>query len=207
MVRDCPGLRRGAPPQTTQAPWIPHGPQGSQAMVATSVIAPPTPPARGRGQEDLGRPRGGGQVRFYVFPSRTVAFASDVVITGMVSVCRRDASVLFDQRSTYSYVSYYFASYLDISIDSLSAYVFVSMPVGDSIIVDRVYRPCLVVTGSFETRVNLLLLRMVDFDVIFGMDWLSPYHAILDCHAKTVTLAMPRLSRLEGRGGYIGLYS
>ncbi|XP_070034630.1 uncharacterized protein [Nicotiana tomentosiformis] len=41
---------------------------------------------------------------------------------------------------------------------------------------------------------------MVDFDVIFGMDWLPPYHAILDCHAKTVTLAMPRLSRLEWRG-------
>ncbi|XP_070057925.1 uncharacterized protein, partial [Nicotiana tomentosiformis] len=36
-----------------------------------------------------------------------------------------------------------------------------------------------------------LLLDMVDFDVILGMDWPSPYHAILDCHAKTVTLAMP----------------
>ncbi|XP_070035924.1 uncharacterized protein, partial [Nicotiana tomentosiformis] len=35
-----------------------------------------------------------------------------------------------------------------------------------------------------------LLLDMVDFDVILGMDWLSPYHAILDYHAKTVTLAM-----------------
>ncbi|XP_070044551.1 uncharacterized protein, partial [Nicotiana tomentosiformis] len=36
-----------------------------------------------------------------------------------------------------------------------------------------------------------LLLDMVDFDVILGMDWLSPYHAILDYHAKTVTLVMP----------------
>ncbi|XP_070057593.1 uncharacterized protein [Nicotiana tomentosiformis] len=29
------------------------------------------------------------------------------------------------------------------------------------------------------------------------MDWLSPYHTILDCHAKTVTLALPELHRLE----------
>ena len=38
---------------------------------------------------------------------------------------------------------------------------------------------------------------MVDFDVILGMDWLSPYHAVLDCNAKTVTLAMPGVLRVE----------
>lgn len=32
------------------------------------------------------------------------------------------------------------------------------------------------------------------------MDWLSPYHTILGCHAKIVTLAMPWLPRLEWRG-------
>ncbi|XP_070057794.1 uncharacterized protein [Nicotiana tomentosiformis] len=41
---------------------------------------------------------------------------------------------------------------------------------------------------------------MVYFDVILGMGWLSPYHAILDCHAKTVTLAMLGLPRLEWKG-------
>ncbi|XP_070004260.1 uncharacterized protein [Nicotiana sylvestris] len=31
------------------------------------------------------------------------------------------------------------------------------------------------------------------------MDWLSPYHAMLDYHAKTVTLALPGFPRLERR--------
>ncbi|XP_070039742.1 uncharacterized protein [Nicotiana tomentosiformis] len=53
--------------------------------------------------------------------------------------------------------------------------------------------------NGFDTIVNLLLLNMVDFEVILDMDWLFPYHAILDCHAKTATLAMPGLSRLEWR--------
>ncbi|XP_070036041.1 uncharacterized protein [Nicotiana tomentosiformis] len=48
---------------------------------------------------------------------------------------------------------------------------------------------------------------MTDFEVILGMDWLSPYHAILDCHAKIVTLAIPYLPRLEWKGSFISTSS
>ncbi|XP_070017397.1 uncharacterized protein [Nicotiana sylvestris] len=69
-----------------------------------------------------------------------------------------------------------------------------------SIILDRVYRSCVVAIRDLEMRVDLLLSSMVDFDVILGVDWLSPCHTILDCNVKTVTLAMPRLPRVEWRG-------
>ncbi|XP_070032180.1 uncharacterized protein [Nicotiana tomentosiformis] len=72
--------------------------------------------------------------------------------------------------------------------------------VGDTIIVDRVYRSCVVTIERLDTRVDRLLLSMVDFDVILGMDWLSPCYTMLDCHAKTVTLVMPGLPRIEWRG-------
>ncbi|XP_070055922.1 uncharacterized protein [Nicotiana tomentosiformis] len=49
-------------------------------------------------------------------------------------------------------------------------------------------------------RLDLLLLSMVTFDVILGMDSLSSCHAILDYHVKTLMLTMPRLPRVEGRG-------
>ncbi|XP_070004489.1 uncharacterized protein [Nicotiana sylvestris] len=35
------------------------------------------------------------------------------------------------------------------------------------------------------------------------MDWLSPYHAVLDYHAKTVSLVMPWLLRLEWKGSIV----
>ncbi|XP_070036465.1 uncharacterized protein [Nicotiana tomentosiformis] len=73
---------------------------------------------------------------------------------------------------------------------------------GDFIVMDCVYRSCLVIIGGFETRVDLLLLNMVEFDVILDMDWLLPYQLILDCHTKNVTLALPGLSRLEWRGTF-----
>ncbi|XP_070022255.1 uncharacterized protein [Nicotiana sylvestris] len=112
---------------------------------------------------------------------------------GIISVCDKATSVLFDPGSTYSYVSSYFASYLIVPRDSLSVPVYVSTPVGDAIVVDHVYRSCIVVIEGLETSVDLLLLDMVDFDVILGMDWLLPYYTILDCHAKTVTLALSGL--------------
>ncbi|XP_070054545.1 uncharacterized protein [Nicotiana tomentosiformis] len=77
-----------------------------------------------------------------------------------------------------------------------------STPVGDSVVVDRIYRSC-IVTFCGSKRADLLLLDMNDFEVILGMDWLSPYHAFLDCHTKNVTLAMPELPRLEWTGSSI----
>ena len=53
-----------------------------------------------------------------------------------------------------------------------------------------------------NTYVDLIILEMVDFDVILGMTWLSPNFAILDCNAKTVTLAKPRTDPLVWEGDY-----
>jgi len=122
------------------------------------------------------------------------------MITGIASVCDREASILFDLGSTYSYVSSYFAHYLDMPCESLVSPVCVSTLVGNIITVDRVYRSCVVTIGKLETKADLLLLGMLDFDVILGMDWLSPCHAILDCHAKIMTLTMPGLPKVEWRG-------
>ncbi|XP_070051213.1 uncharacterized protein [Nicotiana tomentosiformis] len=170
--------------------------QGSRAMIPPLVASPPAQSVRGRGQTAKGggqtirggvqavrgggqpvrdRPRyavqsGGAQSRFYTFLARPEAESSDVVITGIVRVCHRDASVLFDPGSTYSYVSSYFASYLVMPRDSLSAPMCVSTLVGDSIMVDYVYHSFVITIGSLETSVDLLLLDMVDCDIILGMD-------------------------------------
>ncbi|XP_070029036.1 uncharacterized protein [Nicotiana sylvestris] len=71
-----------------------------------------------------------------------------------------------------------------MSRDSLDTHVYVFTPIEDSIVVNRVYQSCLVTIGGYETRVDLMLLNMVDYDVILCMDWLSLYYGILDCHAK-----------------------
>ncbi|XP_070025967.1 uncharacterized protein [Nicotiana sylvestris] len=68
---------------------------------------------------------------------------------------------------------------------------------------DWIYRSCIVTFYGYETEADLLLLDMTDFEIILGMDWLSPYHSILDCHAKTVTLAILELPKLEWMARHI----
>ena len=69
-------------------------------------------------------------------------------------------------------------------------------PVGESVIVEKVYRSCLVTFVGSNTYVDLIILEMVDFDVILGMTCLSPIFSILECYAKTVTLAKLRIDPL-----------
>lgn len=42
------------------------------------------------------------------------------------------------------------------------------------------------------------------FDVIIGMDWLSPYHADIMCHETTVPLHLPNHETLIIYGDKIG---
>ncbi|XP_070023025.1 uncharacterized protein [Nicotiana sylvestris] len=74
---------------------------------------------------------------------------------------------------------------------------------GDFVVVDWIYQSCVVTFYGYDTRADLLFLDMIDFEVILGMDWLSLYHFILDYHASTVTLVMPKLPRLEWKGSFI----
>lgn len=43
---------------------------------------------------------------------------------------------------------------------------------------------------GYDTWVDLIILGIVDFNVIFLMDCFSHYHYILDCNSKTMTLVM-----------------
>ena len=54
--------------------------------------------------------------------------------------------------------------------ESLPEPVHVSTPVGEFLVVDQVLRSYLVTIQGCDTRANLIMLDMIDFDVILGMD-------------------------------------
>ncbi|XP_070016021.1 uncharacterized protein [Nicotiana sylvestris] len=66
--------------------------------------------------------------------------------------------------STYSYVSSLFAHFLNTPHEPLGTHVHVSTPVGNPTVVDWIYRSSVVTFCSFETRADLLLLDMTDFE-------------------------------------------
>ncbi|XP_019252663.1 PREDICTED: uncharacterized protein LOC109231455 [Nicotiana attenuata] len=69
--------------------------------------------------------------------------------------------------------------------DSLDVPVSVSTLVGDSIVVDQLYRSCVVTINGFDTVVDILLLDMVDFEI----DLRSDYH-----HVKNRAWDVPKVA-------------
>lgn len=63
--------------------------------------------------------------------------------------------------------------------EPLNVPICVSTSVGESLVgMYSGIRGCIVVFSDRETQADLILLDMVDFNVILGMNWLSSCHAI-----------------------------
>ena len=67
----------------------------------------------------------------------------------------------------------------------------VSLPTGDSLIANRVYKGSKVTIASHEFEADLIVLDILDFDIILGMDWLAKHRATVDCYRKEVQFSQP----------------
>ncbi|XP_070036664.1 uncharacterized protein [Nicotiana tomentosiformis] len=123
--------------------------------------------------------------------------ASPDVVTGILTIQSHDVYALIDPSSTLSYVTPYVTMEFGIEPEHLLEPFFVSTPVGESILVVRVYRDCVVTLRGRDSMANLIELRMVDFDVIIGMDWLYSCFAKLDCRTRTVRFEFPNEPFIE----------
>ncbi|XP_070002002.1 uncharacterized protein [Nicotiana sylvestris] len=54
-----------------------------------------------------------------------------------------------------------------------------------------------------DTLADLIVLDMIDFDMLMGMDWLSSCYAIVDCHAKIVKFEIPNEPSFILRGSQV----
>ena len=63
-----------------------------------------------------------------------------------------------------------------------------------------VYKDCELKIGKKKLNVYLIPLAIHDFDMILGMDWLSSYHASIDCFKKKVVFQMPNETEFRFQG-------
>ncbi|XP_070015729.1 uncharacterized protein [Nicotiana sylvestris] len=110
---------------------------------------------------------------------------------GQRNVGRVDALALIDPGSTHSYVSSYFALMFSRQSELLNDSFLVATLVGESLLAEYVYRACQIRVEGRDTLADLIVLDMIDFDMLMGMDWLSSFYAIIDCHAKIVKFEIP----------------
>ncbi|XP_075080540.1 uncharacterized protein LOC142166033 [Nicotiana tabacum] len=131
-----------------------------------------------------------GQARVFAF-TRQDAQASNVVVTSIFYVCSFDALALIDLGSTHFYVSSYFALRFSRQPELLNDPFLVATPIGESLLAEYLYRACQIRVEGRDTLADLIVLDMINFDMLMGMDWLSSCYAIVDCHAKIVKFEIP----------------
>lgn len=112
------------------------------------------------------------------------------------------ANVAFDSISPYFYVSIKFNLGLDIVCDMLITFLYVSTLVRDSVVLNQVYYTFSIVFKGFQSWVDLIIIDILDLDIILYITWLSLYYVILRYNAKTVTLEMLRMDKLELKSVY-----
>ena len=111
-------------------------------------------------------------------------------------MCSFEARVLFDPGASHSFVSLVFTSRMEWQPSKLLFPLSVVTPLSDELETDIVFPSCIVLVKGRELLVDLVLLDMMDFYVILGIDWLSQHYATLDCHCKVV------ISRNPGEGEF-----
>ena len=113
------------------------------------------------------------------------------VVTGTISLFDIDAHVLVDSGAIHSFISREFIERVGIEMRLTKCSMVVSLPTGDSLIANRVYRGSKVTIASHEFEADLIVLDIHDFDIILGMDWLAKHRATVDCYRKEVQFSQP----------------
>ncbi|KAL0537039.1 hypothetical protein IC582_026007 [Cucumis melo] len=133
--------------------------------------------------------------------NKTEAEKAGTVVTGTLPVLGHYALVLFDSGSSHSFISSAFVLHARLEVEPLHHVLSVSTPSGGCIMSKEKVKACQIEIAGHVIEVTLIVLDMLDFDVILGMDWLAANHASIDCSRKEVTFNPPSMASFKFKGG------
>ncbi|KAL0556754.1 hypothetical protein IC582_005270 [Cucumis melo] len=132
--------------------------------------------------------------------NKTEAEKAGTVVTGKLPVLGHYALVLFDSGSSHSFISSTFVLHARLEVEPLQHVLSVSTPSGECMLSKEKVKTCQIEIAGHVIEVTLLVLDMLDFDVILGMDWLAANHASIDCSRKEVTFNPPSRAGFKFKG-------
>ncbi|XP_073289635.1 uncharacterized protein [Primulina huaijiensis] len=108
------------------------------------------------------------------------------VISGNILISGKEALTLIDTGATHSFMSEVFMHFLSREPTVMPLHFTIMLPSGDEICPTSILKACPVQMGTRLLYADFIMITMVAFDVILGMDWLSAYRAVIDCVGKIV---------------------
>ncbi|XP_058202900.1 uncharacterized protein LOC131317359 [Rhododendron vialii] len=113
------------------------------------------------------------------------------VVRGTFLLFNSFAKVLFDSGASHSFIAASFVCTLELETESMSPPLFVETPLGGRTPLDRICRNCELLIHDRRFTFDFIVLGMSGFDLILGMDWLSTFHATIDCFKRRVRICPP----------------
>ncbi|XP_057984546.1 uncharacterized protein LOC131169346 [Hevea brasiliensis] len=113
------------------------------------------------------------------------------VIVGTFSLFNSEVHALIDPGSTHSYMCTAIPVERGLKVETIEQDILVTNPLGHNVMVNEVYRGYPLTIQEYEFLVDHIELPFHEFNVIFGMDWLSRHQAMMDCRLKKITLMTP----------------
>ncbi|KAL0537688.1 hypothetical protein IC582_026673 [Cucumis melo] len=132
--------------------------------------------------------------------NKAEAEKAGTVVTGTLPVLGHYALVLFDSGSSHSFISSAFVLHARLEVEPLHHVLSVSTPSGECMLSKERVKACQIEIAGHVIEVTMLVLDMLDFDVILGMDWLAANHASIDCSRKEVTFNPPSMTSFKFKG-------
>ncbi|KAL4025570.1 hypothetical protein IC575_013972 [Cucumis melo] len=132
--------------------------------------------------------------------NKTEAERAGTVVTGTLPVLGHYALILFDSGSSHSFISSAFVLHAHLEVEPLHHVLSVSTPFGECMLSKETAKACQIEIAGHVSEVTLLVLDMLDFDVILGMDWLAANHANIDCSRKEVAFNPPSMASFKFKG-------
>nr|XP_043629922.1 uncharacterized protein LOC122601223 [Erigeron canadensis] len=143
----------------------------------------------------------GQQARGQVFALNAVEAANDPnVVTGTFLLNDHDATMLFDSRADYSFVSTNLLCNLNVPTRYLHTYYEIEVASGQLARLDCVVPKCILTLEGYSFYIDLIPFGMGSFDVIVGLDWLSRVDASIVCRTKILRIPMSDGHVLEIHG-------
>ncbi|XP_073152818.1 uncharacterized protein [Henckelia pumila] len=110
------------------------------------------------------------------------------IVTDMISITSFLAHVLIDTGAKHSFMSVKFMIKLGVVPNKSLSGFSVSLPSGEGLKSSSVVRNCKIQMQGHQLCAYFIVLDMADFDLIFGMYWLSQHEATIYCKQMTVSL-------------------
>ena len=105
-------------------------------------------------------------------------------LEGTLTLYNSHAKVLFDTGATNSFIAHRVVQDLGLVPQNLDVALNAVSPLGVTVKLGKVCKECALTLEDHELPVDLIVLAIREFDVILGIDWLTKFHANMDCVSK-----------------------